>query len=357
MTALSTADFHFDLPEHLIAQRPSPTRGESRLMSVSMRGDVHFEPFSKIVDAFRGDEVLVLNDTKVVPARLYGHKETGGRVEVFFLEPLGSNQFSAMTRGKVRPGHTVHLPLGARATMISRDPYGQATFSLDLTATPEVEVLDPSSDHQRDIDKIWTWLEAAGQLPLPPYIQRQPDERDLDRYQTVYAQSPGAVAAPTAGLHLTDPLLDALRAKGVEICSVTLHVGPGTFLPVKVDVLSDHVMHSERYRVPLNTQRLIEAGRPVVAVGTTVVRALESFAHDPKATRTEIFIYPGYTFRVVDGLLTNFHLPQSTLLMLVSAFAGHERALYAYRQAVEAEMMFYSYGDASLFRNMEGCWR
>lgn len=333
------SDFHFDLPGGLIAQRPSTTRGGSRLMSVPLDGPPVIGAFDRIVDAFRGDEVLVVNDTRVVPARIFGHKPSGGRVELLVIEPRSGTRIEAMVKGtRIRPGTRIQLPAGATATFIERNDDGTAVLDLE------------------GVDDLWTWLDAAGQVPLPPYIERSPDASDVERYQTVFAKSPGAIAAPTAGLHFTPALLDALRAKGVSICSVTLHVGPGTFRPVRVDDPTDHKMHSERYIVPPQTVALVDSGRPVIAVGTTAVRALEAHAADPTADRTEIFIYPGYRFRRVDGLITNFHLPESTLLMLVSALSGRERVLDAYKAAVEAKMHFYSYGDAMLLRREGGRW-
>ena len=355
-----TQDFDFELPDQLIAQRPSIHRGGSRLMCLPPDHGPVFTTFNRLVDLFQGDEVLVLNDTKVVPARLHGHKETGGRVEVFFLETCGTSQFWAMTRGKLRPEHRVLLPLGAEAVMVKRDEHGRALFDLQLPDS----FLD---EHAQPDVAIWSWLEEAGKIPLPPYIQRDPDETDKARYQTVFAREPGAVAAPTAGLHFTDEMLETLKQRGVEVCYVTLHVGPGTFLPVKSEELDDHVMHHERYIVPLHTQKLLRSGRPVIAVGTTVVRALESFMTliETQASQwgetheqsTDIFISPGYQWRVVDGLITNFHLPQSTLLMLVSSFAGYDRTMNAYHRAVDEELKFYSYGDSSVFWRPQSRWR
>lgn len=352
----TTRDFDFKLPQELIAQRPSEHRGESRLMSLFEEGPPLFSEFTEIVDRFRGDEVLVLNDTKVVPARLFGEKSSGGKVEVFFLEQLSDQKILAMTRGRIKVGHTVKLPFEASAKLLERDDHGRAIFQLKL---PQRFIANGES-------AIWAWLEEAGQLPLPPYITREPDQEDYERYQTIFARSPGAVAAPTAGLHLTESVLKSLRAKGVTIAYVTLHVGPGTFLPVKTEKIDEHVMHRERYRVPLETQELIRSGRPIVAVGTTVVRALESFAElseshpelcdENTLHETEIFIMPGYQWRVVDGLLTNFHLPQSTLLMLVSALAGYERTRQAYAAAIEKGLRFYSYGDASLLWRAHSRW-
>lgn len=354
----TTQDFNFELPDDLIAQRPSERRGGSQLMMLMPNRDPIFSPFESIIGAFKGDEILVLNDTRVVPARLYGQKSSGGRVEVFFLESLGNDQFLAMTKGRLKPGNIVHLPLGACATFEQRDEHGRGIFSLELNE----EFLKKG---EGDVP-LWLWLDEAGKLPLPPYIQREADPIDIERYQTVFAKEPGAVAAPTAGLHFTHSLLQDLQAKGVSIAYVTLHVGPGTFLPVKTDQIDEHIMHSERYSIPMDTQDLIRSGRPVIAVGTTTVRALESFVHLTESEpshwgkelqhNTDIFITPGYTWRVIDGLLTNFHLPQSTLLMLVSAFAGYEQTHYAYQRAIQNRLKFYSYGDASLFWRPNGRW-
>jgi S-adenosylmethionine:tRNA ribosyltransferase-isomerase len=337
------SDFHFDLPDDLVAQRPSPQRGESRLMNVPLDGPPTISSFSAIIDRFSGDEVLVLNDTRVVPARIFGQKASGGAVEVLITEPLGpptapATRVAALVRGKrLKPGTALLLP-GAHAVIEARRDDGTVELTL------------------HGIDDLWRWLEAAGRVPLPPYIRRDADADDRDRYQTVFAREPGAVAAPTAGLHFTPALLDALRARGVAVHTVTLHVGPGTFLPVRGDDVRDHAMHAERFTVPAETAAAVASGRPVVAVGTTVVRALEAHARDPAADRTDLFILPGFDFRVVDGLLTNFHLPESTLLMLVSAFAGRDRIRRAYLDAVAARLQFYSYGDAMLLRREGGRW-
>jgi S-adenosylmethionine:tRNA ribosyltransferase-isomerase len=332
-------DFKFELPPELIAQRPSPERGGSRLMQVPIDGPPTIAGFETLLDAFTGDEVLVLNDTRVVPARVFGHKPSGGQVELLIVEPLPDGHIAAMTRGtRLKPGRTIVLPGGAEAEFVRRHNDGTAVLKL------------------RGVPDLWTWLDDVGAVPLPPYIERDADDADRARYQTVFAREPGAVAAPTAGLHLTDALLEALVAKGVEIQHVTLHVGPGTFRPVRTEHLADHKMHSERYTVPAATAAAVRSGRPVIAVGTTVVRALESYALDPSADRTEIFIYPGFEFQLVDGLITNFHLPGSTLLMLISAFAGQARVLSAYQAAVQARMHFFSYGDATLLRREGGRW-
>lgn len=346
-------DYQFELPESLIARRPPVVRGDSRLMVLpGGDGAPEIRPFERLLDAFRGDEVLVLNDTRVVPARVRGRKASGGAVELFVVDVLGTDaergegpegrrRVEALLRGKrLSPGTRLVLPGAEDAVVVG--PHGEGTFAVDLSPTGVADVYD--------------WLEAVGEMPLPPYLDRPADEADRTRYQTVFARAPGAVAAPTAGLHFTDALLDALRAKGVAVTTLTLHVGLGTFLPVRVDDLDAHVMHEERYDVPAPTRTALASGRPVVAVGTTVVRALESFERDPEARSTRIFIRPGFDFRVVDGLVTNFHLPESTLLMLVGAFAGRERVLDAYARAVQAQMRFFSYGDAMLLRRPGGRW-
>ena len=335
-------DFTYDLPSELIAQRPPEKRGDSRLMRLDRDGPPEIVPFGRFVEAFAGNEILVLNDTRVVPARVRGHKTSGGGVEMLFVERLepvdGSTRVTAMLRGKrLRPGTEIAIG-GTTARIERRDPDGTAELTLD------------------GVTDLWPWLEAHGRVPLPPYIRRVPDEGDRDRYQTAFAQQPGAVAAPTAGLHLTDETLAELVRAGVEVCTLTLHVGLGTFLPVRDTDLSAHHMHAERFEIPARTAEILRSGRPIVAVGTTVVRALETFVRDPSCTRTDLFILPGFRFRLVDGLLTNFHLPESTLLMLVSAFAGRQRVLAAYAQAVRAHMRFYSYGDAMLLRRCDGRW-
>jgi len=336
------ADYTFDLPERLIAQSPPEHRGQSRLLHLSGAAGLDDLMFGDIVTRFRGDEVLVVNDTRVVPARVLGRKATGGAAEVFVVEPcsgVGPDPEVLAVVGVKRPREGARLTLpGAEAELLER--VGETTWRLKLWG----------------VDHLWRWLEGAGQLPLPPYVSRAADASDADRYQTVFARAPGAVAAPTAGLHLTPAHLDALRAKGVQVCAVTLHVGLGTFMPVRTDNLETHVMHEEAFEVPEETRAAMASGRPVVAVGTTVVRALESFAREPSATRTRIFIRPGFDFRLVDGLVTNFHLPESTLLMLVSAFVGRERILAAYRHAVAREYRFFSYGDAMLLHRTGGRW-
>lgn len=331
-------DFHFELPESLIAQRPSERRGESRLCHLHSDGTVEFGAFRQVIDQFVGDELLVLNDTKVVPARVYGHKASGGAVEMLVIEPYGDGKILAMLRGThIKPGCQLRFP-GAEAELVARREDGTAEVLLSRAAD------------------LWDWLEEVGEMPLPPYIERAADAEDRERYQTVFAKESGAVAAPTAGLHFTPEILEAVKARGVEIQTLTLHVGPGTFRPVKVDNIDEHHMHSERFSVPPATRAALASGKRVIAVGTTVVRALESYALDPNAERTEIFIKPGFEFRLVDGLITNFHLPESTLLMLVCAFAGQEKVLNAYNAAVREGLHFFSYGDAMLMHREGGRW-
>ncbi|MEE2644440.1 MAG: tRNA preQ1(34) S-adenosylmethionine ribosyltransferase-isomerase QueA [Myxococcota bacterium] len=341
-------DFDFHLPRELIAQTPSQERGGSRLLSLPHVGDPIVGDFKGLIDAFSGDEVLVLNDTRVVPARLRARRESGGERELFFLESVKVGQIKALTKGKIRVGETLSLPGEVYATLIERLEGGEACLALSGAPLKSGDAVEWSAS-------LFRWLEEAGEVPLPPYIERQPDEEDKARYQTVFAQKPGAIAAPTAGLHFTETLLTALESKGVQRCTLTLHVGLGTFSPIR-DTLEGHKMHNERYEIPPETWALVQSGRPVISVGTTALRALESEAINPGAGNTELFIKPGFPFHVVDGLITNFHLPKSTLFMLVSAFVGRARALEAYRHAVAARMRFYSYGDACLFRRAGGRW-
>ncbi len=331
-------DFEFDLPAAQIAQAPADRRDGSRLLAVEP-GGVEDLAFPALIDRLPADAVVVINDTRVIPARLHATKDTGGAVELLLLEAVGPGRWRAMARSS--------KPLREGARLALRRPDGSAGPSCRIASgraddgTVEVELPDDAVD-------------ACGEVPLPPYIER-PDgatDADRERYQTVYARVPGAVAAPTAGLHFTPPLLEALAARGATLAPLTLHVGLGTFAPVRGD-FDDHVMHVERYDIPDDTAALVRSGRPVVAIGTTVVRALEGCVADRGAIetgpgQTRIFIRPGFRFRVVDHLVTNFHLPGSTLLALVSAFAGYDRVMSAYRHAVAAGYRFYSYGDAML---------
>lgn len=333
--------YDFSLPEELIAQFPAERRDASRLMVLdrSLRS-IREEFFPAIAGVFRPGDVLVLNDTRVIPARLLGHKESGGQIEVLLVRRLAGSEevWHCLTRSSKPPRIGSRLLLPAGITGVVEDggepPYRQVHFSCS-----------------RDFAAC---LEEAGRIPLPPYIRREADEIDRERYQTVFAANPGAVAAPTAGLHFTPELLDSLRALPVEIVPLTLHVGLGTFLPVRSDNLDEHRMHAESYFIPEGTASAVNRakceGRRVFALGTTTTRALEHVAAShgclvPGAGTTEIFIRPGFRFRMVDGLITNFHLPKSTLLMLVSAFAGRDFVLEAYRRAVVSRFRFFSYGD------------
>ncbi|WP_374248161.1 tRNA preQ1(34) S-adenosylmethionine ribosyltransferase-isomerase QueA [Thermomonas sp.] len=338
---LKTSDFHYDLPPELIAQAPLPERSASRLLHVPP-GDAAFADLQvrDLPSLLRAGDLLVFNDTRVIPARLFGAKATGGRVEIL-IERLLSNNEARVQLGVSKPpqiGSQVALDAGGEAEVLARleDGFWQLRFHVD--------------------GPLEAWLQHAGQLPLPPYIERRPDAADRERYQTVFARETGAVAAPTAGLHFDEALLDALRARAVEFGHVTLHVGAGTFQPVRVDDVHSHRMHSEWINVGAElvakVRRTRAAGGRVIAVGTTVVRALESAMVDgellPFAGDTRIFIFPGYKIRSIDALMTNFHLPESTLLMLVSAFAGKQRMFAAYEHAVQQRYRFFSYGDAML---------
>jgi S-adenosylmethionine:tRNA ribosyltransferase-isomerase len=333
---LTRADFHFDLPAELIAQHPPATRGASRLLALDGgSGALEDLEFAALATRLRPGDLLVRNDTRVLPARIHGHKASGGAVEILVERLLGAGRFTAQARASkgTRPGQRIALPGGAVATVVGR--------AEDLV---EFELDRPAREY----------FEAHGEMPLPPYIDRPAAGADRERYQTVWARETGAVAAPTAGLHFGAALLGALGGRGVGIADVTLHVGAGTFQPVRVDDLDLHRMHAEWTSVPAATVAAIAATRArggrVVALGTTVVRSLESAAAGgalaPFEGDTRIFIRPGFRFRVVDALVTNFHLPESTLLMLVSAFAGRQAVLDAYAHAVAKRYRFFSYGDA-----------
>ncbi|OJW97331.1 tRNA preQ1(34) S-adenosylmethionine ribosyltransferase-isomerase QueA [Thiobacillus sp. 65-1402] len=332
---MHVADFDFDLPSDLIAQFPPAVRGGSRLLHVEASGTLHDRRFCDLPALLRRDDLLVMNDTRVIKARLFGQKESGGKVELLVERVLDEHDALAFIRAShaPRPGSRIRLADDVTLEVLARqDDLTRLRFS-----RPVLEVLD-----------------QLGQLPLPPYIEHAPTADDEARYQTVYANAPGAVAAPTAGLHFDAAMLDALRAQGVCTTQVTLHVGAGTFQPVRVDAIADHKMHSERYTIPDAAVAAIAATRArggrVVAVGTTSLRALEAAAQAGKlhagSGETDIFITPGYRFRVVDALITNFHLPKSTLLMLVSAFAGLDAIRAAYAHAVREHYRFFSYGDA-----------
>ncbi len=337
---MKTSDFYYDLPKELIAQDPLADRSSSRLLVLDRRdGRIEHRVFTDITDYLRPGDCLVLNDTKVIPARLIGNKEdTGAEVEVFLLKRRDEGVWETL----VRPGKK--LRCGA-----------VVSFGNDLLKCEIIEVLPDGNRLVRFIyDGIFEEiLDRLGQMPLPPYITHKLE--DKNRYQTVYARYEGSAAAPTAGLHFTEGLLDKIRDKGINICFVTLHVGLGTFRPVKVEDISEHHMHSEWYEIKKETadtiNRTKEAGGRIICVGTTSCRTIESASDEngivqPGSKETDIFIYPGYRFKVLDCLITNFHLPESTLLMLVSALAGRENILNAYRCAIEERYRFFSFGDA-----------
>jgi S-adenosylmethionine:tRNA ribosyltransferase-isomerase len=337
-------DFTFDLPSELIARHPPEKRDGSRLLLLNRSSAaVSEDTFSNLQEYLRPGDLLVLNDTRVIPARLFGEKQTGGRVELFLLQRLsGSDEcWECLVKSakRFREGQEILLPSGMKATVLCRSAsgncrvrfFGDEPFSL--------------------------WLEREGHVPLPPYLQRDDRLEDRERYQTVVAREPGAVAAPTAGLHFTRELLNRLAVHGVETAFITLHTGLGTFQPVRVEHVEDHQIHTERFVIPPETAEAVDrtktAGGRVIAVGTTSARTLEYSAQQQGKVaagsgEADIFIYPGYRFTVIDALITNFHLPESTLLMLVSAFAGREFVLEAYRHAVSRQFRFYSYGDVML---------
>jgi S-adenosylmethionine:tRNA ribosyltransferase-isomerase len=332
------SEFCYHLPERLIAQSPLPERSASRLLCLDgPSGRVDDRRFSDLPELLEPGDLLVLNDTRVIPARLFGHKASGGRVEVLIERALGPGSALALVRASKapKPGGEILLGGGFRCRVRGRR---EDLFELEFAEGASVEAV----------------LNAVGHMPLPPYIARSDGPWDRERYQTVFARAPGAVAAPTAGLHFDGDTLARLASRGVERAFVTLHVGSGTFQPLRVDDLDRHRMHSERCEVPPETVAKVGAARrrggKVVAVGTTVVRALETAALDgePRSYRgeTDLFIRPGFRFRCVDALVTNFHLPESTLLALVCAFAGQREVLVAYGHAVEREYRFFSYGDA-----------
>ncbi|HEU4732664.1 MAG TPA: tRNA preQ1(34) S-adenosylmethionine ribosyltransferase-isomerase QueA [Kofleriaceae bacterium] len=341
----SPSDYSFELPPELIAQEPAAARDASRLLHLAPDGAITDHRFSDLADLLPADAVVIANDTRVIPARVRGHKTSGGGVELLFLEPEpgtpappGTSAWRCLARARraLRPGQQVVVDGGPTLTLLGeRAPDGS------------VAVAAPGDG--------LGFLDAYGHIPLPRYIARPDRADDRERYQTMFAHHPGAVAAPTAGLHMTPAVVDRLTARGITLATLTLHVGWGTFAPIREPDLRAHHMHRERYVIPEATAALVATGRPIVALGTTALRALEAAATGPRAVTpgagaTELFIYPGsgHTFRVVSHLVTNFHLPESTLLMLVCAFAGTERVLAAYRHAVAARYRFFSYGDATL---------
>ena len=336
---MKTSDFSYDLPEELIAQYPLTARDSSRLLCLDSSGKITDNTFKGISDYLKPGDLIVLNNTRVIPARLFAHKETGGKVEIM-LE-------------RIRDEKTLLVQLRA-----SKSPKPGTKLLLDEDIC--FEVLGRSGDMYLlcfdGEEKLTDVINRLGHMPLPPYIERNDENEDKERYQTVFSEKSGAVAAPTAGLHFTQQILDELKDKGIDNTKLTLHVGAGTFQPVRVDDVKQHKMHSEYAQVPANVVKKIHEtknnGGRILAVGTTVVRSLETAAKSGVLTSfegdTDIFIYPGFKFNVVDMMLTNFHLSESTLLMLVSAFAGKENIMQAYQHAIKEKYRFYSYGDAML---------
>ena len=343
---MQVVDFHFDLPEHLIAKSPKKDRASSNLMSLQGdSGEILHNQFQQIIDFINPGDLMIFNNTRVIPARLFGQKASGGKVEILVERVVDEHTVLAHVRANKspKPGNILILEGEVEAEMVGRqDDLFELKFLGDET--------------------VLSALERKGHMPLPPYIDRPDTEEDKERYQTVYNEKPGAVAAPTAGLHFTDELLAQLKDKGVNMEFVTLHVGAGTFQSIRVDDVKEHKMHSEYAEVPESVVEAIKAtkaaGNRVIAVGTTSVRSVESAAWKagvesgkveqltPFTGETDIFIYPGFEFKVVDAMVTNFHLPESTLIMLVSAFAGQENILKAYNEAIDKEYRFFSYGDA-----------
>lgn len=342
MHGTRTSDYHFDLPPELIAQTPPQVRGESRLMVVDRSaGTIEHQSFADIVAYIPSGDLLVRNTTRVMRARLLGTRNSGAPAEILLLKALGNARYEAMVRpgGKIKPGRSIHVG----------DDLDVRVLQTTDRRTRIVELVTPLDEQVA--------IERYGHIPLPPYIERGDVALDADRYQTVYARETGSAAAPTAGLHFTPELLDTLAGRGVQTADVVLHVGAGTFKPVEVDDPAEHVMHEEWYDLPASTAGAFNGAREraagVWAVGTTTVRTLESAMRDdgtfvPTSAETSIFIRPPYTFRAVDHMLTNFHLPHSTLIMLVAAFAGFDLTMRAYATAVAERYRFFSYGDAML---------
>ncbi len=338
-SGLTVDDFDYALPPELVAQHPAASRAASRLLHLARGGRISDHVFTELPQFFAAGDLLVLNDTRVIKARLLGVRDTGGRAEVLVERVLGANEALAQVKAShaPRPGVRLRLADAVEATVLGRD---EDLFRLRFEGESSVLEL----------------LQHHGSVPLPPYITHPPEAEDEARYQTVYARMPGAVAAPTAGLHFDEPLLDALRGRGVQLAFLTLHVGAGTFQPVRTQSIDEHRMHNEWYEIPAATVDAVrcagERGGSVVAVGTTSLRALEASARAGEVTagcgETDLFITPGFRFRVVDRLITNFHLPRSTLLMLASAFAGIAPIRAAYRHAIAQRYRFFSYGDAML---------
>jgi len=341
---MKTRDFHYDLPEHLIAQHPPELRTGSRLLHYSrLNHKIIHSSFNNVLDFIQPNDCLIFNDTRVVPARLYGKKASGGKVEVLIERLINHTSALAHIRASKTPK--------PGSTILVGDVSGKTAFTLQVDGR-EGNLFVISSQN----NNIAEMMEAVGHMPLPPYITREDNNEDFSRYQTVYAKTPGAVAAPTAGLHFDEALMQALKDKHIQSAFVTLHVGAGTFQPVRSENIDAHPMHTETLSVSEETVKLCQQTRSnggrVIAVGTTAVRSLETASQNGQleafAGETKIFIYPGYKFKSVDAMITNFHLSESTLLMLVSAFAGCDEIRQCYQQAIAKEYRFFSYGDAML---------
>lgn len=342
---MKLTDFDFELPKSLIAQNPPKNRTDSRLLvpftpSCRVQSTITDSFFHQIASFIKPGDLLVMNNTRVIPARLFGHKESGGKVEIMIERLLSDRQVLAMMKASRAPqiDSFITLENGEKAQVINKE---NGFYTLDFAT-----------------DSLLDLLDNVGHIPLPPYIERSDEQADLERYQTVFAKRDGAVAAPTAGLHFDDELLSSLKEKGIDHCFVTLHVGAGTYQPVKVDEIANHKMHSEYFEIDQTTvdkinQTKANGGR-IIAVGTTAVRSMESAAKSGKLKavqeETDIFIYPGYEFKVVDMMITNFHLPKSSLLMLVSAFIGLDKMMEIYQHAIDKKYRFFSYGDAMLLK-------
>ena len=334
---IKLSDYDYNLPKELIAKYPVEPRDSCRLMVLDRKTKkIEHRIFRDVEDYLDKGDLLVLNDTKVIPARLIGKKKTGAKIEIFLLRPFSEKKWEALIKNikRLKEGQEVIIGEDFRVKLIEKQEEGKA----------KVELIGDN------IDRL---LEKYGHIPLPPYIEREDEEKDKELYQTVFAKKKGAVASPTAGLHFTKELLEKLEKKGVKKAFCTLHVGLGTFRPIKTEDVTKHKMHQEFYRIPDETLSMIketkQKGKKVIAVGTTVVRTLETYAQTGKKEGfSDIFIYPPYSFKMVDALITNFHLPKSTLILLVSAFAGRDFIMKAYREAVEKRYRFFSYGDAML---------
>jgi S-adenosylmethionine:tRNA ribosyltransferase-isomerase len=336
-------EFYYNLPARLVAQEPASPRDHSRMLVLDQKsGRISHQHFFDLPKILNNNYVLVFNDTRVIPARTYGQKQTGGKVEVFFLKKLSANIWEVLVKGKVKVGTIINLNENIKLKLVKAD---EQIFQAKII---------------KGVDKLSEFLEKSGHMPLPPYIKKKMVEKEArQKYQTIFARVDGSVAAPTASLHFTQKLLNQLKKCGVESCFITLHVGWGTFAPIKTKKIEDHQIHEEHFEISANMARFlnqkIKQGKKIVAVGTTVARTLES-AVDKNGliksgvNKTRLFIYPPYQFKVVKGLITNFHLPKSSLLTLVSAFAGREKILRAYNVAIKKKYRFFSFGDAMFIR-------